>query len=210
MKSVAIIDYGMGNLFSIYQAVRKAGAHPTITHDSKVVLESDFCILPGVGAFAKGITRLKELSLDDILHEYVVSGKYLLGICLGMQLLVDHSEEMGHYEGLSLIGGYVEKIRPSSDFKIPHIGWNQILVPERSSSKWQHPIFNEVQNRAEVYFVHSYGVQVKNPANVLAITNYGQYQFCSAIFENNVVGCQFHPEKSSVTGLMILKNFISM
>ncbi len=122
MKSVAIIDYGVGNLFSIYQALRKVGTQPTITQDSEIILNSDYCILPGVGAFGKGITKLKKLSLDLVLHDVVQRGKPLLGICLGMQFLVEHSEELGHHKGLGLIAGHVEKINPLQGYKIPHIG----------------------------------------------------------------------------------------
>lgn len=209
MKSVAIIDYGVGNLFSIYQALRKVGTQPTITQDSEIILNSDYCILPGVGAFGKGITKLKKLSLDLVLHDVVQRGKPLLGICLGMQFLVEHSEELGHHQGLGLIAGHVEKINPLQGYKIPHIGWNNILHPS-SSKDWTHPILNNISNGVEVYFVHSFGIQVKNTENQLSITRYGEYQFCSSIFKDNIVGFQFHPEKSGRVGLAILKNFVNL
>ncbi len=209
MKSVAIIDYGVGNLFSIYQALRKVGTQPTITQDSEIILNSDYCILPGVGAFGKGITKLKKLSLDLVLHDVVQRGKPLLGICLGMQLLMNYSKEFGYHQGLGLISGYAEKIHLSSGFKIPHIGWNELLMPD-SSSNWRHSLFNKIQDKSEVYFVHSYAVQVKNPEQQLTLTKYGNYSFCSTVFKDNIFGCQFHPEKSGGVGLVILKNFIKL
>jgi len=208
-KSVAIIDYGAGNLFSIYQALRKVGAQPIITQSSEVIVSSDCCILPGVGAFGKGITRLKELSLDLVLRDVVQRGKPLMGICLGMQLLMNYSKELGCHNGLGFISGYAEKIHLSSEFKIPHIGWNELLMPD-CSRNWRHSHFNKIDEKSEVYFLHSYAVQVENPEQKLSITEYGDYSFCSTVFKDNVFGCQFHPEKSGHVGLAILHNFIKL
>lgn len=210
MTSVAIIDYGVGNLFSLYQAVFKVGAQPKITRDSSDILRSDCCILPGVGAFGSGIVKLRELFLDEIIYEMIAKGKFLLGICLGAQLLMEYSEEFGYHKGLGMISGHVEKINCIPGFKIPYIGWGEIIMPERTSRDWESSLFKDVLDRSEVYFVNSYAIQTKNPKNQLAITEYGGYRFCSAVFKDNIFGCQFHPEKSGLVGLSILRNFVEL
>lgn len=210
MKSVAIIDYGVGNLFSLYQAVLKVGAQPKITRDRDDILRSDCCILPGVGAFASGMMKLKEFLLDEVIYEIIGRGKFLLGICLGAQLLMDYSEEFGYTNGLHLISGHVEKINCMAGFKIPYVGWGEIMIPENTSKKWRSLLFKNVLDRAEVYFVNSYAIQIKNPEHQLAVTDYGGYRFCSAIVKENVFGCQFHPEKSGLVGLSILRNFVEL
>ena len=210
MKKVAIIDYEMGNLASIFQGIRKIGGEPIITNNYDEIIECKYCILPGVGAFKKAINKIKELSLGKAIADFVETGKPLLGICLGMQLLVDYSEEFGFSKGLGIIPGHVEKIPDTSGLNVPHIGWNNIFKPDGSGNYWKHKLFREVPENSEFYFLHSFAVKVKNKANELSLTEYGNYTFCSAIFNRNIVGCQFHPEKSGPLGLAIMKDFISL
>ena len=198
---VAIIDYGVGNLFSLCCSLEAIGVDARITSDVDEIKKSDRIILPGVGAFGDAIKKLKETGLDKIVKEEAKNGKKILGICLGMQLLFEKSFEYGEHEGLSLIEGSVISMegKVPSDLKIPHIGWNAL------NFKKSHPIFKYLNEGDCVYFVHSY-YATDCDESVLATAEYG-IDVTAAVAKDNVAGAQFHPEKSADVGLSILKAF---
>ena len=209
MKSdnISIIDYGLGNLMSVTNALKKVGERHRIIDRPEEILNSSHVILPGVGAFGKGITELKERGLVDALNHYVESGRPLLGICLGMQLLMSESEEFGLWKGLDLLPGRVIPFCPPGDVdiqecKIPHMGWNELHF----TSMRFYEIFN-INKNDEVYFVHAFYVKPEKDEHNIATTDYAGIKFCSIIKKKNVLGFQFHPEKSGVVGLKLLKLF---
>ncbi len=198
---VAIINYGVGNLFSLKSSFACIGEEAVVTADEKVLREADRLILPGVGAFADAAAKLRENGLDLLVKELAAEGKPLLGICLGMQMLFDRSMEYGEHEGLGLVPGTVEPIKPviSADYKVPHIGWNGLKFHNES------PIFKYLNEGDCVYFVHSYAAAHCEDYTT-ATTEYGAY-LTAAVQNGNVFGTQFHPEKSGKTGLAILKAY---
>ena len=199
---MVIVDYGVGNLFSLKSSFAFIGQEVTVSGDRDVIAKADRIILPGVGAFADAAEKLRQSGLDKVICEKVKSGTPLMGICLGMQMLFERSLEYGEHEGLSLIKGsvkYIGDVIPS-DLKIPHIGWNALHFGEK-----KHPIFKYVNEGDCVYFVHSfYGADCDS--SVIATAEYGA-PLTAAVASGNVCGCQFHPEKSGKTGLAILKAF---
>ncbi len=197
----AIIDYGVGNLFSLASSLRAIGAESVVTNDPEKIRSSDRIILPGVGAFGDAADKLAETGLGEIVREQARAGKPLLGICLGMQLLFEKSFEFGEHEGLGLLKGSVRPISEviPSEYKIPHIGWNALQILKDS------PVLRYVRNGDYVYFVHSYHATGCG-GSLAAVTDYGA-ELCAAVSENNVFGCQFHPEKSGEVGLSILRAF---
>ena len=202
---VAIIDYGVGNLFSLKSSFAAIGEAAIVTDDPEELKAADRLILPGVGAFGDAAAKLRESGLDKVLIEEVQKGKPLMGICLGMQMLLDISFEYGEHKGLGLIPG---EIRPISDvipadLPIPQIGWNALRLKGE-----KHPIFKYVNDGDCVYFVHSY-YGANCDESVIADTEYGAY-LTAAVAKGNVCGCQFHPEKSGKVGLAILKAFCEM
>ena len=202
---VAIIDYGVGNLFSLKSSFASIGEDATVSADPSVLRAADRLILPGVGAFGDAAKKLRESGLDTVLLEEVEKGKPLMGICLGMQMLFDVSYEYGRHKGLGLIPGEIRPISeviPSS-LPIPQIGWNALRIKGE-----KHPIFKYINDGDCVYFVHSYyGANCSD--SVIADTEYGAY-LTAAVANGNVCGCQFHPEKSGRVGLAILKAFCEM
>jgi len=194
---IALIDYGMGNLGSVEKALRAGGCEVTITDQPRVLGEAAGLVLPGVGAWDDCIGGLEEHDLIGPLQDLIAAGKPFLGICLGLQMLFDSSEE-GVRPGLSLFPGRVERFR--HDLKIPQIGWNQV------SLRPDVPHFAGVPDGSWFYFVHSYYVVPDDPGIVATTTDYG-YEFCSAIWKDNVFACQYHPEKSQDVGLKVLENF---
>lgn len=198
---IAIIDYGVGNLFSLAHSLRHIGAEAEVTGDAEVIRRANHVILPGVGAFGDAIQKLRDTGLDNLVREVAACGTPVMGICLGMQLLLDKSYEFGEHAGLSLIPGEVRPISEviPGDYKIPHIGWNQLRL------RGQHPIFLDVKAGDCVYFVHSY-YGAKCDDSVIATAEYGA-DLTAAVARGNVCGCQFHPEKSGEVGLGILKAF---
>ena len=199
--AIGIIDYGMGNLQSVQNALSFIGVDSFIASDSETLKKADKIILPGVGAFKDAIDLLKEKKLDVFLTEVKEEGKPLLGICLGMQLLFDSSTEFGDHQGLGLIPGEVIKF-DIEGLKIPHMGWNSLTIEKEA------PLFKSLPQAPQVYFVHSY--HLKTDADVVsATTNYG-YEVQVAAQEGNVFGLQFHPEKSGDVGLQILRNFAAL
>ncbi|THF72528.1 imidazole glycerol phosphate synthase subunit HisH [Cohnella fermenti] len=197
---IAIIDYGMGNLHSVSKAVERLGAEAVVTSSPAEILAADGAILPGVGAFGDAMANLRETGLESVVKEYAASGKPLLGICLGMQLLFDESEEHGQHAGLSLLPGKV--VRFQGDYKVPHMGWNELSFTHDS------PIFQELAP-GHVYFVHSYHALPQRKEDLLATTDY--YQPVTAIVgRGSVYGMQFHPEKSGELGMALLGNFVKL
>jgi len=201
---IAVIDYGVGNLFSLCQSLKAIGQEPVVTGDPEMLRKADRLFLPGVGAFADAANKLRERGLDTVIKEEVAKGKPLMGICLGMQLLFEESEEYGTWKGLGLIPGRVvpmEGVIPK-ELKVPHIGWNALHFPE---GKGRHPVLETVKEGECVYFVHSY-YATDCVESIIATTEYGA-ELTAAVAKGNVVGCQFHPEKSGSVGLAILKTF---
>jgi len=202
---IAIVDYGVGNLFSLESSFRCIGEEAVVTSDREVIRRADRVILPGVGAFEDAARKLRESGLDRVVIEEAESGKPLLGICLGMQMLFERSFEFGEHQGLGLIKGSVKAIRDviPADLKIPHIGWNSL-----SFGKEKSPLFRYLNEGDYVYFVHSfYGADCAE--SVIATTEYGA-TLTAAVANKNVYGTQFHPEKSGEVGLAILRAFCEM
>ena len=199
---IAIVDYGVGNLFSLRSSLLAVGAETVVTADPLVLRAADKIILPGVGAFGDAAEKLRRTGLGALVKEEAGKGKPLLGICLGMQLLLEKSYEFGEHEGIGLIPGVIRPIADvvPADYKIPHIGWNALHF---GASK--HPLFRYVAEGEHVYFVHSYyGAQCEE--SVIAVAEYGACR-TAAVARGNVRGCQFHPEKSGSVGLAILRAF---
>lgn len=198
---IAVVDYGVGNLFSLSSSLASIGAECVVTSDPEVIRKSDKIILPGVGAFSDAKRKLKESGLESVIKEEVIGGKKILGICLGMQMLFEYSLEYGRHEGLSLLSGTVvpmEGVIPK-ELKIPHIGWNSLKIYK------EHPIFKYVREGDFVYFVHSYYASGCEDS-LLATSEYGA-NLTAAVAKDNVTGTQFHPEKSGTVGLSILRAF---
>ena len=203
---IAIVDYGVGNLFSLRSSLQYLGAHAAVTADADTLRRADHLILPGVGAFADAAEKLRAAGLDRVVIEAAQAGTTLLGVCLGMQLLLERSFEYGEHRGLGLIPGDVSPMAPAlpAGLKVPHIGWNALhFPPDRPRS----PIFRDLREGDHVYFVHSYYAH-PCPA-VTATTGYGA-ELTAAVGLGNVFGCQFHPEKSGPVGLSILRAFCEL
>ncbi|CAI4030847.1 Imidazole glycerol phosphate synthase subunit HisH [Nitrospira tepida] len=209
---IAIIDYGMGNLRSVQKAFETVGCPAVVTRSPQVIRDASHVVLPGVGAFADCMKNLDHYGLIQPIRAAIQSGKPFLGICLGFQVLFSESEEFGLHKGLDILSGRVLRFpwtcKPSVDsrpagsagLKVPHMGWNQITIERRA------PPLAEIENGASLYFVHSYYVAPADPSVIATTTTYG-LSFASSIWRDNVVACQFHPEKSQSVGLRIVKNF---
>lgn len=209
--NVAIIDYEMGNLFSVQHACRNVGLNPIITNNNNILSEAHAAILPGVGAYKTAMDNLSKLDLINPIKDFIISGKPFLGICLGLQLLFTESEEFGHTKGLDIISGSVKKFPTYSELKkkikIPQVGWNRIKKPANLNGHWNRYTMKDIKDDTFMYFVHSYYVIPENKNNILTVTDYEGIQYCSGVFNNNIDAFQFHPEKSSVEGLKIYKNW---
>lgn len=204
---VAIIDYKMSNLHSVQAACNKVGLNSIITSNNDEILNSTIAILPGVGAFGEAMNQIKALRLDKTIKEFINTGKQFVGICLGLQLLFEKSEEFGDNEGLGIIKGVVRKFTPdhigSTKFPVPQIGWNKISI---NNLTWQNTLLNDNRNGDFMYFVHSYYVIPENEEVILSNTIYGEVKYCSSIQQKNIFASQFHPEKSGTVGLKIYEN----
>lgn len=205
-RRVVIVDYGLGNLASVERALRHLGAAPEISSDPASLADAPRAVLPGVGAFGTAMRNLGERGLVEALRAYAAGGRPLLGICLGMQLFMERSEEGGDHEGLGLIPGRVTRI-PASGAKVPHVGWAALSPSPRP---WAGSLLEGVAPGSALYFVHSYFVSPARPDDVLATTHYGASRYCSVLQRGGLAGCQAHPEKSSDAGLKILQNFLEM
>jgi len=202
---IAIVDYNMGNLASVQNAFAKLGEETVVESNPEKFKDYDKLILPGVGAFGDAMEHLRERNMIEALRDYADSGKYMLGICLGMQLLFESSEEFGEHEGLGLIKGHVkafDESKFSEPLKVPHMGWNRMFTND-------HPLFKNLDENHYLYFVHTFHVTCRDEADIIGRTNYG-YEFTSAVAHKNIMGIQPHPEKSHKNGLHILENFIGL
>ena len=203
INMVAIIDYDAGNIKSVEKALHYLGEEAVITRDRDTILGADRVLLPGVGAFGDAMEKLRTYELDKEIQEVVAKNTPFLGICLGLQLLFESSEESEGVEGLGILKGKVVRLPEESDLKIPHIGWNSLKYPNSGR------LFTGIAEDSYVYFVHSYYLQAKDPSIVTATTEYGTLIHAS-VEQGNVFACQFHPEKSSEVGMQILKNFLTI
>lgn len=212
MAKVTIIDYGIGNLLSVRRAMEYFGAEVVYSGSPSEIANSDRLILPGVGAFAKSMDALRQQNLIPAIHEFVSRERPFLGICLGMQMLLESSDEFGEHAGLGLIPGRVVAIPNKgidhSSHCIPHIGWNALVMSERRPS-WSGTLLDGTKNGEYVYFVHSFTAIPKDERHRLADCHYNGLVISAAISRDNVAGCQFHPEKSGDVGLRMMNNFLS-
>ena len=200
---IAVIDYDAGNLKSVEKALAYLGETPVITRDREELLAADKVILPGVGAFGDAMKKLQEYHLDTLIREIADSGKPLLGICLGLQLLFERSDETPGVEGLGILKGEILRIPDQPGLKIPHMGWNSLKYPHEGR------LFRGIPEDSYVYFVHSYYLKAEDESIVTATTEYSTLIHAS-VESGNVFACQFHPEKSSDVGIQILKNFVEL
>lgn len=200
---VAIIDYDAGNIKSVEKAMQFLGQEVTVTRDRETILNADKVILPGVGAFGDAMGKLRQYGLDKVIHEVVEKNIPLLGICLGLQLLFERSDETPGVEGLGVLKGEILRIPEKEGLKIPHMGWNSLRYPH------QGRLFRGIPEDSYVYFVHSYYLKAEDENIVTATTEYSTLIHAS-VEQGNVFACQFHPEKSSDVGLQILKNFVEL
>jgi glutamine amidotransferase len=202
--NIAIIDYEMGNLKSIYKCLKHIKAQAKITDDPKIILKADGVILPGVGAFGDAMMHLEQKNLINVIHQIPENGIPLFGICLGLQILFTKGYEMGEYKGLDLINGEVVLFDKNKVEKIPQIGWNNVEFQNKD-----HFLVQNIPNNSYFYFVHSYYCKPKNSDNILGKTKYGIIEFCSMAVKDNIIATQFHPEKSSKHGIQMYKNFVN-
>jgi len=202
--SLSIIDYGAGNIFNLAKAFEQFNCKVKIIKSGKEVEKSDRLVIPGVGSFNDGIKNLKRKKLIESIRNYVEKDRPLLGICLGMQYLMNYSEENGIHKGLGIIDGKVTLFkRKPINLKIPHMGWNKLIYNKNS-------FFNDISKKSYFYFCHSFFVKPKNSKVILAKAKYGENLFCAALMSKNIIGCQFHPERSGREGLKILENFLKI
>lgn len=201
--TVAIVDYGMGNLHSVSKAVERLGYECLVTGEAAQILAADSVILPGVGAFGDAMEHLRESGLDLVVKEVAAGNQPLLGICLGMQLLFSSSEEHGSHKGLDILPGSVVRFAPRDGYKVPHMGWNKLNFQQVES-----PLFDGLEE-GHVYFVHSYHVEVSRESDLLAVTDYG-HPVTAIVGQGSVFGMQFHPEKSGELGMQLLRNFLKL
>jgi len=200
---IAIIDYDAGNIGSVIRALDYLSEEWVLTRDKDEILKADKAILPGVGSFKDALDNIRKYDLEGVIKEFIASKKPFLGICLGLQLLFEESEESPNVKGLSVLPGVCKKIPSSQDIKVPHVGWNSLKLEKESK------LFKDIPDNSYVYFVHSYYLEAGNKEDVAASTEYG-VKIHAAVEHDNIFACQFHPEKSSDVGLKIIKNFTSL
>ena len=211
MSKVIVVDYGMGNIRSVIMALESLGVHAVLSSNSSIISKSKKIILPGVGSFNSGMTELKKRGLDKSIKIAVSNGAFLLGICLGMQMIFHKSFENGITKGLNLIEGLVDRIPFKNEEKIirkiPHIGWNKLLKKKKD---WNNTILNGIDDKTFFYYVHSYMAFPKNESNIIASCDYMDLEIPSVVIKDKIFGIQFHPENSGNQGLKIYKNFLEM
>lgn len=210
--TVAIVDHGLGNLYSVKHACEYVGLRAIITPDKREVLAADAVILPGVGAFGDAMATLHRLDLVTVLQDITASPKPLMGVCLGVQLLMTESREFGRHKGLGVFEGEVVRFNhpkeSERELKVPQIGWNHVC--RTGDDAWRGTLLDGVRDREYMYFVHSYVVRPQDSSLILATTCYGQMEFCSSLGRGNVFACQFHPERSGAPGLSVYRNLAAM
>ncbi|MAF43253.1 MAG: imidazole glycerol phosphate synthase subunit HisH [Parcubacteria group bacterium] len=210
-QKIAIVDYGMGNLFSVKLACERVGLEAFIVNKGSDFLKASALILPGVGAFGEAMDTLNKLNLIEPIRNFIDSGKPFLGICLGMQLLMSESEEFGLHKGLDIIKGRVIRF-PLQDFeggsKVPQVGWNKIFKPDyKPKDEWENSLLKGIKEREDyIYFVHSFYTIPASKEIILSLTSYAGVNYCSSLQIRNIFACQFHPERSGPTGLQIYEN----
>lgn len=209
---VAIVDYGMGNLYSVLRACEHEGIPAEITNDPTAVRAAPAVILPGVGAFEDAMKELHARKLVEPLRAAPAEGKPFFGICLGLQLMMETSYEFGTWEGLGLVKGTVTRFEnPTGEdgdaLKVPQVGWNAVHRPGGDASRWKGTFLEDLPDGVRMYFVHSYHVRPSDPSVVASLTRYGQIEFCSSVKSGNLFGCQWHPERSGDEGLHMYRNF---
>lgn len=211
--TVTVIDYGMGNLFSVSRAFEHCGGRVLVADRPEQVASADRLVLPGVGAFADGMAELASRHLVEPILEFCRGGRPFLGICLGMQMMMEYSEEFGVHKGLGLIPGGVAAISPKGgdgrQHKIPHIGWNALVMPNGRKS-WEKTPLRSVAPGASFYFVHSFAAVPKDPAHLVAECSYDGTPIAAVVGRDSLCGCQFHPEKSAQNGLTLIKDFLAL
>lgn len=209
-KTVTIIDYGIGNIHSVTRAFEKVGATPLLTTDREQILNAERLVLPGVGAFADCMSAFNSFHLGDVVREFARKERPLLGICVGMQMLFDVSEEFGTTEGLGILKGRVVALPKNAQngerLRVPNIGWIELSA----AKSWDGTVLDSVEPKTSVYFVHSYYAMPASPADILATYDFGGHSIVAAVSSGPLVGCQFHPEKSGPAGLSMLKRFMSL
>lgn len=208
---VTVLDYGIGNLLNVCRALEEIGASITVANRSVPGLQdAPRLVLPGVGAFGDGMTEMRQRGLDDVVRRFVQTGRPFLGICVGLQMLFESSEEMGKHQGLGLLGGRVRQIPAAGadgrPHRIPHIGWREL----RAAKTWDGTILQDLRPGTRVYFVHSYAAVPTQIGTALAETDYDGISICAAVQRDNLLGCQFHPERSAAAGLRILRRFLAL
>ena len=204
---VTIVDYECGNIYSLNRILEKLNYKVEITNNPEKVNNADKVILPGVGAFSVGMENLKKNDLQEAIKNFLKKGNFLLGICLGMQLLMKSSDEFGKYKGLSLINGKVISLEKNENFPIPHIGWSSIEIDKKKN---ENKIISEIKDKSYFYFIHSFKVLVEENDSSVCTTNYGTNKFCSVVNSSNIFGTQFHPEKSGRVGEKLIQNFLDL
>ena len=206
MSHVTIVDYGLGNLHSVANALTHLGATVDYAHNGKAIASAERLVLPGVGAFADGMRNLTSRGQVQALRAFAGSGRPFIGICLGMQLLFDESDEFGTHTGLGIISGRVERI-PAVGVKVPHVGWNRLQPAQRHA--WDGSLLAKTPAGSFAYFVHSYAAHPRTPAHLLVVATYGPHRLTAAVAVGAVTGFQFHPEKSGAAGLTMLSSFLA-
>ncbi len=205
-KNITIINYGLGNIYSIKNVLKKLDCNVSFSNNKNKILKSDGLILPGVGSFRKGMAEIKKRKLVETINQFALLNKPLLGICLGMQLLLNTSTEFGFSKGLGLIDGKVEKLSNKNNIKLPNINWLNLKKKKYNNKN----ILNYINNRDYFYFVHSFVCKIKNEKDIISYSEYHNNKFVSVFKHKNIIGCQFHPEKSSLSGIKFYKNFIKL
>lgn len=213
-NTVVIIDYGLGNIYNLRKAFQRTGIDAVISDRKSDIMNADKIVLPGVGAFSAGMEGLWRKDLVGVIQDFAKSGRYILGICLGMQMLMTQSEENGIHSGLDLIKGNVRKFTPPKEkglFKIPHYGWSTVSMPDADGvvkeNLWRHTVLDGIKNNSYFYFVHSYCVVPDDTVHTIGVTQYGHDSFTSVVKKENITACQFHPELSGETGISLIRNF---